>query len=204
MRHVIASTAVLIILLVVPQTTQADVTYTIQNYPADQNGHTVSGTITTDGHIGPLTEADITSWTVTFDNTFTFRSTDAGAATGVLGDVQATSTSITLGASLVTNSLTLGLSPNPPMLVTFILWDRPVPVPPGLYQAVQNNHVPFSLLWNEVTQTLGGHDPWVIAVAQGGAVPEPASLCMAGIAITAGLAYGWSRHRREQRRKAAA
>ena len=33
------------------------------------------------------------------------------------------------------------------------------------------------------------------------AVPEPSSLWMAGIAISAGLAYGWSRHRRDQRRQ---
>ena len=31
------------------------------------------------------------------------------------------------------------------------------------------------------------------------AVPEPSSLWMAGIALSAGLAYGWSRHRRDQR-----
>ena len=32
-------------------------------------------------------------------------------------------------------------------------------------------------------------------------VPEPSSLWMSGIALSAGLAYGWSRHRRDQRRQ---
>jgi len=98
MRHLSFAAATLCLLLVVPRTTRADTIYTIQNYPSDQNGHTVSGTIATDGHIGQITSADITSWSVTFDSTFTFRSTDPGTDIGSLGVVQATATNLSLVA----------------------------------------------------------------------------------------------------------
>jgi hypothetical protein len=94
-RHLIA-TATLCLLLAVPWTTRAGpIIYSIQNYPPEQNGHTLSGTITTDGQIGPLAGSDITSWSVTFDDTSTF----TGSGVLLQGVVQATSTSITLPAA---------------------------------------------------------------------------------------------------------
>ena len=72
---------VLAALALTPHAAEAgSVTYAIQNYAADQNGHTVSGSITTDGKTGLLDTSDITSWTVTIDTT-TFRSTDPGSNT---------------------------------------------------------------------------------------------------------------------------
>jgi len=65
-------------LLVVPQMTRAALIYNIQTIPYDQDGHTLSGTITTDGSIGTLIASDIKSWVVTFDNNYTIQSTDSG------------------------------------------------------------------------------------------------------------------------------
>jgi hypothetical protein len=48
----------------------------------------------------------------------------------------------------------------------------------------------------------GGRGHWVITGAS--SVPEPPSHVLAGVGIISGLAYGWSRHRRQQRRQAAA
>jgi hypothetical protein len=45
----------------VPRAAGGNITYLLKNYPADQNGHTVSGSITTDGAIGTLTASDIKS-----------------------------------------------------------------------------------------------------------------------------------------------
>jgi hypothetical protein len=178
------------LLLAVPRTTRAgSIIYDIQNYPSQQNGHTLEGTITTDGQIGPLAFSDITSWSVTIDNTITFRSTDAGSSTVLLGDVQATSTSITLSApaSINPNYLSLG------DLQGILSWQRAAGTTLGIYGAI---YVPVGNLWTTTSTTLGGNDPWVIA-----AVPEPSSLWMAVSGISASLAYGWFRHRREAARK---
>jgi len=108
MRHLSFAAATLCLLLAVPGTRAGQIIYDIRNYPLDQQGHTVSGTITTDGLIGQLAASDIKSWSVTIDNTFTFRSSDAGARTDISGDVQATPTTISLSRSpTVTNDLDL-------------------------------------------------------------------------------------------------
>ena len=73
-------------LLTLPQAVLAgSITYDIVNYPDLQNGWTLSGTITTDATMGPITQLDITSWTWSItkvvDNIvrdYTFRSTDPG------------------------------------------------------------------------------------------------------------------------------
>jgi hypothetical protein len=41
---------------------EGEITYAFQNYPADQQRATLSGTITTDGAIGTLAATDILSW----------------------------------------------------------------------------------------------------------------------------------------------
>jgi len=192
-------------LLVVPQMTRAgQITYNIQDYPADQvDGfgvtHHVSGTITTDGHIGQITAADITAWAVTFDNTFTFRSVDQGAGISSLGFLQATDTNLSLSTpSVGFNELEFAIFSPPvtPLTGDSINWGRAT-VQPGVYSGFLGT----TELWNLYRTTLGGTDPWVLAVAQASAIPEPASLWMAGIAISAGLAYGRFRHRRELRRQ---
>jgi hypothetical protein len=49
-----------------------------------------------------------------------------------------------------------------------------------------------------------GQGHWTITGATISSVPEPSSAVLAAIGAVAILAYGWSRHRREQRRQAAA
>ena len=62
MSRTIPMLAVLALLLT--GTGRADtITYLIQNYPADQGGHTLSGTIVTDGKTGALAASNILSWT---------------------------------------------------------------------------------------------------------------------------------------------
>ena len=65
MKRIRLATAAIAILLV-PHLSQAgQITYLIQNYAADQNGSTLSGSVTTDGNLGTLTSADIVAWTWT-------------------------------------------------------------------------------------------------------------------------------------------
>ena len=62
MTRIRLATAALAILLV-PHLSQAgQITYSIQNYAADQNGSTLSGSVTTDGNLGTLTSADMVAW----------------------------------------------------------------------------------------------------------------------------------------------
>ncbi len=208
MRQLSFATATLCLLLVVPPTTRAgQIIYDIQNYPADQNGHTLSGTITTDGVIGTLTSADIKAWTVTFDNTYTFRLSDVGSGTTVIGDVQATAQTITIGPAPSSGGSDFGMYSGPfpaygngVASVFYIRLNAP-PYPLPEYEAGYPPISTAALLWDTLNPNMGGTEPWVIAVAPASAVPEPSSLWLLGTAISAGLAYGWSRHRRDQWRQ---
>jgi hypothetical protein len=66
----------------------ADIIYNIQPYPSDQNGYTLSGTITTDGVMGALSASDILAWQYTATNgliTYSASSTDTGASISATG-----------------------------------------------------------------------------------------------------------------------
>ena len=184
---------------IAPSATKADITYTLENYTADQSGHTVTGTITTDGVTGTITDADIESWTVTIDTT-TFSSTMTGASVQLFGThVQASTTAITLAAGTnISPNASLELRVITLALADIILYNRPFSEAPN-YAGVVNS----ATLWNTTNPSMGGTDPWVIATAAT-AVPEPSTAIAAGFGAVAFLAYGWYRHRREQRRQGAA
>ncbi len=78
------------------------ITYSIQNYPADQNGATLSGTITTDGAIGNLASSDILSWSWTITpaggTPVTVTSSVAGLYNKLDGSVVASPIEITIAS----------------------------------------------------------------------------------------------------------
>ena len=86
-RRFVVALALLAGTLFAPRAVQADITYTFQNYPADQQNYgspySITGQIVTDGTTGNLTAADILSWTVTITNTATDQIYGATAATVV-------------------------------------------------------------------------------------------------------------------------
>ena len=161
--------------------TRADLIYNIQNYPSDQSGHTLSGTITTDGTIGTLTSGNIVSWVVTLDGTESFRSTDSGAITGV-ESLDATSTNLTLSNSNFASVLNLGVSISN-VEADEVFWRNSSLSSQLLYLAKYNS----AQIWSTTTPSLGGSEPWLIAVAQSSTVPEPSSLPIAGSAIICGI-----------------
>ena len=66
MRHRLFAAAAATALIAAAHIADAgQITYSLQNYAADQNGSTLSGTVTTDGNLGTLTQADIVAWTWT-------------------------------------------------------------------------------------------------------------------------------------------
>ncbi len=178
---------VLAALALTPHAAKAgSMTYAIQNYPADQNGQTLSGTITTDGKTGLLANSDITSWAVTIDST-TFRSTDPGSSAAALG-VFATPNGIKIpgfgGGLLFETDLQFGFDS--------ISWIR-VPAFPNLsnYGGRPDG---TDILWNTFNPALGGTSNWILASA-----PEPSSVVLAGIGAFASIAYALVRKRRARR-----
>src|SRR5262249_16922072 len=132
-----------------------------------QSGHTVSGTITTDGKTGLLETSDITSWSVTIDDS-TFRSTD-GSSTAAVG-VFATLNGIKIpgfGGGLVLENDPSG---------DMIDWIR-VPLDSDL--SSYSGHLDSINLWNTFNPALGGTNPWLIASS----VPEPSSFILAAFGV---------------------
>jgi hypothetical protein len=200
-----ATVRVLVPLLLLPgaflatRTAKAgNITYNLANYPADQSGFTLTGSITTDGKMGTLSGANILSWSVTIDST-TFTSSDPSSDTIVKGsNLQAT-------AKLLTFDPTLTV---PPAILDFVVENIPDSLKwesatilvghnfSSAYVAVTNG----SFDWSTKNPQMGGTNPWVI----GTAVPEPSAAILAGLAAVSVVACVLVRKRREQRRRAAA
>ncbi len=133
------------------------ITYDIVNYPSLQNGHTVSGTITTNGTTGSdLSYQNITSWNITIQSVYTFTPSDSF----VFGTFNATDQTLTTGGTLE-----LSQSAFRP---TEINWSSAL----NFYNAL--NPYPQSL-WSSSWTTSD-----VIAT-----VPEPSTAILAGIGLAA-------------------
>jgi hypothetical protein len=165
------------------------VTYTVVNYPAAQNGYTISGTITTNGATGTnLPGTDITSW----DITITKGTTTIGEITNTINMIQsglfdASTTSITV--------------PSPSEHLSFynfgtvggISWaNNPTgPTPSVGYGASWPSH--FNPLWSSTLT------PVTTPIAT--AVPEPSTAVIAVSGAVTGIAIDLVRKRRAQRRQ---
>ena len=91
MKRIRLAVAALATLFVVPHIAEAGlITYSIQNYPADQEGSTLSGSITTDGNLGILTATDIISWTWTISHPDLPSVTESGSAVFLIQGLIAT------------------------------------------------------------------------------------------------------------------
>ena len=78
---VVCSALALLVGGIAPTAVEAGtITYDIVNYSPEQNGHTLSGVIVTDGTIGALAPSNILSWTYTIDGSIT----QSGNASSVL------------------------------------------------------------------------------------------------------------------------
>jgi hypothetical protein len=155
------------------------ITYNIVDMPADQNGFTTSGTITTDGVIGNLANSDITSWSVTISQggtSETFTSGDGGPIVNILNNLVATASEIYVPPAAnfaVANDFELLSVPPGGMIIDEIRW---VNSPQPIYMAQVNFSSPPA--WNTSPPVAGTN--WVIATA----VPEPSTLTMFGVAVT--------------------
>ncbi len=192
---------IVLALIAAPPTTASSITYDIQNYPSLQNGYTLSGTITTDGHLGTLTQADITSWSyVVSGGPDGFTAAGSGAGTGVLIEG--------LGLVASTNQLTLA-DPGPQLFNVLSLlgngghvsWTEGGDAAGFVNNYYAFNNVGKTTVWNTFpTDASFGGPPWIIAKAQITSVAEPGSCTMAlvGLACLA-VAQCSSRHRAASR-----
>jgi hypothetical protein len=195
--RMVRSTAIPLLILAGMALTQtevgaASITYSIVNYPTLQNGYTVSGTITTNGDTGTtLPGTDITSWDISITKgTTTVVTLTPTDSFNLSNAFDATTTSITVATPFDTVEFV-----GPASLHEIDLsWTG---LPGGgavsyMAEDLSNN----TNLWN--ASLFPVNSP--IAT-----VPEPSSAVLASIgAVAAFLAYGWSRHRRAQRRQATA
>jgi hypothetical protein len=187
----------------------ADPLYQLNNYPALQNGWTLTGSITTDGTIGTLTTADIVAWqwTVTQGNiSLSFSSTDqlpnGEYAYAVVNNVVATSDALLLAttwSNSTRNDLALisplGGGSSPLGLGSSIAWefDQEAPIPSFNYVATSSaipGQAPntSASLWGDGLFT---DTPLTIATVQ--PVPELSSLAIAGFSVVILIGYAWYR-----------
>jgi hypothetical protein len=172
----------------------APITYSIVNNAAYQNGYTLSGSITTDGTTGLLSDSNITNWTYAVTNTATsvVAFTESGTFATV-DRVEASATQITLlaaGSGLAGSGFlgadveligrwgSLGWYRYPERIF------RPGSIIPAA-EYYSSEGVPGSgsgsntTFWNNIEETLPlvstADGPWIIADGGVSTVPEPST-----------------------------
>ncbi len=166
------------------------ITYAIQNYPDDQGGYNVSGSITTDGTIGNLTASNVLfwTWTITSPNgsVETHSSNEPFAFLQSQG-VVASSSEITIGTDPAipggySNGFEMSYFPPVGASGSFTLaYVREGDDSSSFNHYFGGNYI--SPDWLSSNPSMGGTDPWVIASA----VPEPSSIALMGFAAAFGL-----------------
>lgn len=188
-QFVFAAAAVSILVAGAHTTVAGPITYALQNYAADQNGSTLTGSITTDGNLGILTAADIVAWTWTVTPPVGAPFTVSGSgADSVVQNLIATDTQLLLPEIQTENqNFELALvGGNADLEYRRDFFHDGIPDryigSPGVVS-----------FWSTNNPQMGGTDPWVIGVA-GAAVPEPSGVVLLGLGIT-GLLVARARRR---------
>jgi len=195
MRRIKLATAALVMLLGVPHITEAGQVYTISNDPADQNGATLTGTVTTDGKLGALSSSDITAWSWTISApslpSFTLQGTNEDVK---LMGLIATDKELLLPA-ITSHYKTFEL--HAMGSAAELVWYRGPKG--GDYEGSSDT----SVYWQTASPAMGGNDPWVIGdngVVGPAGIPEPSTLVLAGLAAVCVIAHGLERRFRTQRK----
>jgi hypothetical protein len=167
---------------------RAQIVYNIVNDAPDQNGWTLSGTITTDGTLGTVAVSGIdhiTGFNITISQQTTSYNIGVGAAYGFdngagLG-LQATASTLYVPS----DSFFVPYAPGNSVILSYDPAD-------GSYAALAGG----TTLWDDGfgSQKGFGSGDWTIATVA--SVPEPTSLGLVGMAAFAGSSYWWRRRRR--------
>jgi LPXTG-motif cell wall-anchored protein len=154
------------------------ITYDFVDYPALQNGYTVSGTIVTDGHTGTLLSSDVTSWSLTVSQGATTIYSLNSAMPNVLFQ---NFNGIQANANMIFVNTGSGSSSNM-NVADFNTGADPYGVQSqtGFFQYYgEPDFVPNNYLWNYNTSN-GTTGQFVIAATP---TPEPASMTLLGSAL---------------------
>jgi PEP-CTERM motif len=184
MRQFVFAAAAVFILVAGARTTLAgQITYSLQNYAADQNGSTLSGSVTTDGNLGTLTSADIVAWTWTVSPPVGAPFTLSGSGSNiVVQNLIATDQQLLLPELQTANAEFALLGQN-----ADLEYRRDF-----LHDGVPDQYVgsPGTVnFWFTTNPGMGGTDPWVIGVATS-SVPEPSGVVLLGLGITGFIVAG--------------
>jgi hypothetical protein len=150
---VVGILVVAMLLCCAPPTSVA-LTYHFVNYPADQNGWTLSGTVTTDGRTGALGSADFVSASITVTKGTHTETWTPTAGINVFGEVDAVGTKIVVPLAL-NNGLSF-TSGGMQKLSYF----------PGATRATDeyaDTGAQLTTYWRTNNPAMGGTNPWVVA-----------------------------------------
>jgi hypothetical protein len=155
------------------------ITYDLVNYPSLQNGWTLSGTITTDGTIGALSNSDVVAWAYSATKsgtTFSASSTESGASV-FAQDLTASATQLTLADTQV---VTTGFNLLSQFRSQSLGYGSPSPSTDPNYYYLQTpvGQLQWSTEFFGEPPAPSGGGLWVIAET-----PEPASILLVLTAI---------------------
>jgi hypothetical protein len=165
---------------------RADIMYDITNYASEQDGYTVSGTITIKHNGNALTETDLAGWSIMLTDsvgTTIWTMTNSDSTASLHTQFNATNQEITAPSN------TFGMIFTSLENLAEISW-----LSSGGYSGYDPSG---TTLWSSAWDP-----PEVIATAF--SVPEPSTGGLAAVAAVTLITCTWSGHRREQRRQAAA
>ena len=174
-------------------------TYYFADYPSDENGHSISGSITTDGRPGNISWLDILGATLSIDGNAALSGTAIDPVIpgneAPTGSMVATATQLSIALDgLAQFQFTNGASIEYDNNVTLVT------MPPS-YCNCYACSVGTASLWDDGSVsdspriTLGqiGAAGWVIATAS--PVPEPSTLVLLGFGAVSLFAYAWRRRK---------
>jgi hypothetical protein len=176
-----------------PTTRGASITYILQSYPSQQNGFTLSGSITTDGVIGVLQSTDIKAWSYSIYSGGTLldsESSDRSDFPAFTVGLTATGTSLTLPVPMSGSDYALEFEP------VFddrgLFWGRDTSSNQDTYRVFVDG---AAELWGTTSSPVGslslGGTNWIIAT-----IPEPGSLSLALLGSACLAVVQWTRRRR--------
>jgi hypothetical protein len=196
MKRAALMLAVLALLLGGVGQARAEMVYNLVDYPASENGWTVSGQITTDGTFGSIGVNDFVSESFTISNGSVTYTVPIGTSHDLLNFI-ASSSSLTVPIGDFTELAGDTISGS--KYVTLVWENIDLNPYPGYYAVVypaSGGQGTFLFEnYNPTTSagSIGSNDPWVIATA---AVPEPSGMIFLVTAIgTIGFA-SWVHRRR--------
>jgi hypothetical protein len=148
---------------------QADIIYNFQNFAAFQNGHTISGTITTDGTIGTITGANITALNISWAGGPNPGGFSAIWTPSTMSGVTATATDLTISGG---GQMTLFAGPVFDGNNQFFI--RPAI---NSYSARSSS----GISWSSINPTGAGTAITFASNAGAAAVPEPSTFALLGM-----------------------